>query len=165
MKKIKNLNQAEDALYRIAEIESQMKNFESVRSDVINRANDEFKLSVSGMQAELDELVSHLHDFADEHRDEIIPDGKKSVELSNGTLGYRQNPDSVEVSEKTADLLIDAGFGMMVRIKKEPVKASLKGMSDAELARFEVKRIPGQESFYAKAVEFRRCDSASHQTA
>jgi phage host-nuclease inhibitor protein Gam len=164
VKKIKNLNQAEDALYRIAEIESQMKGFESTKSDAINRANDEFKDSTSGMQEELDELVSRLHDFSDEHRSEIIPDGKKSVELSNGTLGYRQNPDAVEVSERTADLLIGAGLSMMVKVKKEPVKASLKNMSDTELERFEAKRIPGQESFYAKAVEFRR-SSVPHPAA
>lgn len=155
MKKIKNLDQCNEALRRIAEIDLDITSRTVARDDAIIQAKHDCDEACNRMSTERDELIDALHQFSDANRDEIIPAGKKSLDLSNGTIGYRQCPDSIEVSAKTAELLIDAGLEHCVKIKKEPVKAALKNMTEADLARYEAKRIPGQESFFATANEIR----------
>lgn len=153
--KIKNLNAANDALHRLAEIDLELAGHQAARDDIILQAKHNCETECAPLDAERAKIFEALHAYTDEHRDEIIPDGKKSVDLANGTLGYRACPDSIEVSADTAQLLIDAGFAHCVKIKKEPVKAALKGFADDDLSKVQAKRIPGQENFYADANEIR----------
>ena len=44
------------------------------------------------------DLIIAMKDFSDSHRDEVFIDSKKSRDFVNGTIGYRQLPDKVEVT-------------------------------------------------------------------
>lgn len=74
-----------------------------------------------------------------------------AVELINGTIGYRQSPDKVEVSKDTAELLAAAGLDHCVKVSREPVKAALKNMDAEMLERFHARVVPGKETFYVSA--------------
>lgn len=152
MKSIKNIAQIEDALHRIAELERGISAADNNAQKIINKAKAEAENASRNLIAERDELIEKIKDYSDAHRDELYTD-KKSRDFTNGTIGYRQGTDSIEVSEKTAELLEKAGFAHCIRIKKEPVKTALKGFSDEQLSQFGCRRIAGQESFYVKASE------------
>ena len=153
MKELKTINDANKVLGRIAEIDQEVATAEAEKNKAVLAARDEFDRATASIQKEREELLDKLRNYSDSNREDIYPEDKKSLELLNGTMGYRQTPDTIEVSEKTASLLIAAGFGHCVKIKQEPVKAALKGFSDAELAKYKAKRIPGGETFYVKAKE------------
>lgn len=153
MKSIKTIDQIEDALHRIAELERGISEADNKAQEIINKATAEAENTSRSMIAEREELIEKIKAYSDVHREEVYADGKKSREFTNGTIGYRQSPDSIEVSKETAELLEKAGFSHCIKIKKEPVKAALKGFSDEQLAQFGCNRITGQESFYVKASE------------
>ena len=161
MKDLKNLADANKALHRVAEIDQEIATAEAEKNKAVLEAKENFDSATAGLDKEREELIKKLHTFSDDNRDEIYPDGKKSVDLTNGTIGYRQTPDTYEVSPKTAELLIAAGFKNCVKIKQEPIKAALKGFPDSDLAKYKVKRVPGGENFYVKAKEITATSTAA----
>ncbi len=152
---IKNLKQANEALHRIAEIDSSISREESLRTAVIVDADKSFLNKTEGLVDERTKIIDQLKKFSDEHRSEFIPEGKMSADIGNGTLGYRKTPDKVEVCSETAELLEECGFGAMVKVTKEPVKAAVKNLPDDVLAKVKAKKVPGTEQFFAKANEVR----------
>lgn len=162
---VKNLKQANEALHRIAEIECAVSKETALKDSVIADANKSFADRTEKLEAEKVKLVEELRKFSDAHRKEFIPDGKLSADIGSGTLGYRKNPDKIEVSAETAELLEKAGLGAMVKVTKEPVKAALKNLDEAKLKEVKAKRIPGTEQFFAKANEIRLTDSQAEAKA
>lgn len=153
MKAIKNVSQINEVLHRIVELEVGIADADNGAAEIINTAKAEAEAISRPLIEERDALIEQLQSFSSTHREELYVDGKKSADFTNGSIGYRQNPDSIEVSKETAELLEKAGFANCVKIKKEPVKAALKGFSDDDLAKFRATRITGKETFYVKASE------------
>lgn len=150
--KIKKIADMEEALAKIAELDTAIAQVDLIAEEAINKARSEADAASRDLIEERSQLIIAMRTFSDSHREEIF-DGKKSRDFVNGTIGYRQLPDKVEVSEETAQLLCDAGFEHCVKVKKEPVKAALKIFSKDQLEKFQINLIPGEETFYAKASE------------
>lgn len=153
MKQLKNVSQVEDALHRIAELDVGISDAENKALEIINNAKAEAQSASRDLIKEREALIEQIKTYSDNHREELFIDGKKSAALTNGTIGYRKGTDKIEVSEETAELLEKAGFTHCIKIKKEPVKAALKGFSDSDLLKFGATRIKGAESFYIEASE------------
>ena len=149
--KIKNMSHAEDAIRRIAELEAAISAVDAAAAAAVAAAKAKADEDSRELVEERSDLLEALQGYSDSHRDELFQDGKKSVELTNGTIGYRQSPDKVEVSKDTAELLIAAGLGHCVKVSREPVKAALKGMDAEMLEKFHVRIVPGRETFYVNA--------------
>lgn len=151
--KIKNLKDVEETIKVIAQLDAEISAIDNEATKAINAAKEKAAQASVELTAQREKLLENLQNYSDEHRSEIYEEGKKSREFINGTIGYRQNPDKVEVGEDTAELLIQAGFANCVKIKKEPVKAALKNFDAAQRRDFHINLIPGSESFYCKATE------------
>lgn len=151
--KIKNLKDVEETIKVIAQLDAEISAIDNEATKTINAAKEKAAQASVELTAQREKLLENLKDYSDGHRAEIYEDGKKSREFINGTIGYRQNPDKVEVQADTADLLIKAGFENCVKIKKEPVKAALKNFDAAQQKKLHISVIPGSESFYCKATE------------
>lgn len=153
MSKIKNLKDVEETIKVIAQLDAEISAIDNEATKAINAAKEKAATASVELTAEREKLLANLKDYSDEHRSEIYEEGKKSREFINGTIGYRQGTDKVEVAENTAELLIEAGFANCVKVKKEPVKAALKNFDAAQQKKFGISIIPGSESFYCKAAE------------
>ena len=151
--KIKNLKDVEETIKVIAQLDAEISAIDNEATKTINAAKEKAAQASVELTAQREKLLENLKDYSDGHRSEIYEDGKKSREFINGTIGYRQNPDKVEVQADTADLLIKAGFENCVKIKKEPVKAALKNFDAAQQKKLHISVIPGSESFYCKVAE------------
>ena len=151
--KIKNLKDVEETIKAIAQMDAEIAAIDAEAQKAVNAAKEKAMKDSSALTESRAELLERLKEYSDGHRSELYEDGKKSREFINGTIGYRQNPDKVEVSEDTADLLIKAGFSNCVKVKKEPVKAALKNFDAAQQKKFHINLVPGEESFYCKAAE------------
>lgn len=151
--KIKKIADLETALAEIASLDNAINQIDTESAEIINKAKADAETKSRALIEKRADLIIAMKDFSDSHRDEVFIDGKKSRDFVNGTIGYRQLPDKVEVSAETAQLLCDAGFEHCVKVKKEPVKAALKNFSKDQLEKFQINLIPGEETFYAKASE------------
>ena len=151
--KIKSLQDVEETIKCVAQIDAEIRAIDNTATVAVNKANEEAARMSAPLAAEREKLLAALKDYSDANRSKIYEDGKKSRKFINGTIGYHQNPDKVEVSEDTADLLIKAGFQNCVKVKKEPVKAALKNFDAAQQKKFHVSLVPGEETFYCKAAE------------
>lgn len=151
--KIKNLKDVEETIKVIAQLDAEISAIDNEAIKEINAAKEKAAQASVELTAQREKLLENLKNYSDEHRSEIYEEGKKSRDFINGTIGYRQGTDKVEVAEDTAELLIQAGFSNCVKIKKEPVKAALKNFDAAQRKDFHINLIPGSESFYCKAAE------------
>ena len=151
--KIKKIADLETALAEIASLDNAINQIDTESAEIINKAKADAETKSRALIEKRADLIIAMKEFSDSHRDEVFIDGKKSRDFVNGTIGYRQLPDTVEVTEETAQLLCDAGFEHCVKVKKEPVKAALKNFSSEQMQKFQIKLLPGKESFYAKASE------------
>lgn len=151
--KIKNLKDVEETIKCIALLDSEISVIDATATKEINAAKEKATAASLCLTEEREKLLASLKAYSDENRSSIYEDGKKSRDFINGTIGYRQNPDKVEVSADTADLLIKAGYQNCVKIKKEPVKAALKNFDAGQQKKFHINLVPGEESFYCKAAE------------
>lgn len=150
MAKIKNLKNVEEAIKEIAQLDVQLANIDNAATKAIQEAKDKATAESAELAQKREKLLEQLKEYSDDHRSEIYEDGKKSRDFINGSIGYRQNPDKIEVAADTADLLIQAGFANCVKVKKEPVKAALKNFDACQQEKFHISLIPGEESFYCK---------------
>lgn len=151
--KIKNLKDVEETIKCIAQIDAEISAIDNTATIAINKAKEEAAKASEGLAEQREKLLESLKAYSDENRSTLYEEGKKSREFINGTIGYRQNPDKVEVAADTAELLIKAGFKNCVKIKQEPVKAALKNFDAAQQKKFHINLVPGDESFYCKAAE------------
>ncbi|MBQ8708948.1 MAG: host-nuclease inhibitor Gam family protein [Succinivibrionaceae bacterium] len=151
--KIKNLKDVEETIKCIAKIDAEISAIDNDATKAINEARENAAKASAGLSEEREKLIESLKAYSDANRADLYEEGKKSRDFINGTIGYRQNPDKVEVAKDTADLLIAAGFANCVKVKKEPVKAALKNFDAAQQEKFHISFIPGEESFYCKAAE------------
>lgn len=153
MGKIRNLKDVEETIKEIAQLDAELSAIDNEATKAINAAKEKAANDSAGLSEQKEKLLSQLQQYSDENRSTIYEEGKKSREFINGTIGYRQAPDKVEVQADTADLLIKAGFSNCVKIKKEPVKAALKNFDAAQQKKLHISVIPGSETFYCKASE------------
>ncbi|WP_059370012.1 host-nuclease inhibitor Gam family protein [Treponema endosymbiont of Eucomonympha sp.] len=153
MKEIKTIAAAEKALRRIAEIDRDVDRVNGAAMKLVERAKASALLELEGKETERQKLLELLEQFSDSKRAEIYADGKKSLDLANGVIGYRQQPNSIEVSNDTAALLEAAGLSAFVKVEKTPVKSARKNLSAEELAKYGATLKEGKEVFYAKASD------------
>lgn len=151
--KIKKIADMETALAEIASLDNAINLIDTESAEIINKAKADAESRSRALIERRAALIIAMKDFSDSHRKEIFADGKKSRDFTNGTIGYQKKPGKVVVTEETAQLLCDAGFEHCVKVTKEPVKATLKNFSKDQLEKFQISLIPGEEIFYAKALE------------
>lgn len=149
--KVRNMNHVEDAVRRIAELDASIAAVEAAASHAVAAAKAKADEDSRDLVRERSQLLEAVQEYSDSHREELYQEGRKSVELINGTIGYRQSPDKVEVSKDTAELLAAAGLDHCVKVSREPVKAALKNMDAEMLERFHARVVPGKETFYVSA--------------
>lgn len=86
----------------------------------------------------IEELFNGLMAFAAANRGELLPDGKKTVELGTGSMGWRTTPLSVQIvgTEKVLERLKELRLNKFIRIKETIDRAAmLKDREEAESVR------------------------------
>ena len=148
----------EEAAKFLAEIAREQREIETVTNDLneaVRTAQARAIEKTQRCQGRLEALLLGLFIFAEEHRESLTADGKKSVSLPTGTFGWRLAPMSV-VLEKAEEELVEAlesmGLGRFVRVKKTVNKEAMLEEPDAapQVAGVSI----GQgESFFVKPEE------------
>lgn len=86
-------------------------------AEVRESYKDKFKVPVDGGEAELQDvrstIVSAITTYCEEHRDQLLVDGKKSIELTHGKIGWRKGKDEVAELPQTE---AEAAKGVLVYV-------------------------------------------------
>ncbi len=151
--KITTEQEVEKALKEIAKIDLKISDANNNAEEIMQKAKAQAERATQNLAKKKEALIASLKDYSDENRDEVYKDGKKSHDFVNGTIGYRQNPDKIEVAKETAELLEGAGFGHCVKVTKKPILAALKGFSEEQLKKVKAERVAGEENFFVKTSE------------
>lgn len=89
-------------------------------------------------RAKIEEITARLGAFAEYKKAETFKD-RKSLDLTFGTIGYRQST-SISVKKTTVELLKKVGLEGCIRIKEEPDKDALAMLDDESLSQVDAVR-------------------------
>lgn len=147
------------ALDEIATLQVKLRILEAKRDKAIQLARDAHAKDIDAVSAQLKSTLALAEKFAESHRDEILPPGKKSSETALAIYGFRLgNPTLKPLNKRwTWGTILGAVRtrfqGRFIRTKEELDKDALKAqLSDEQLASVGC-RIEQSEDFFIDAKE------------
>lgn len=110
-----------------------------------------YQPKIQDLAARIKEAVQGLQTWAEANKDELTADGKRTVNLGTGEVGWRLNPPKVKVTglPKVLDLLKAKGLYNLIKVKEDLDRVAILKEPDA------VKGVKGleivqEETFWAK---------------
>jgi phage host-nuclease inhibitor protein Gam len=110
-----------------------------------------YQPKIQALAGQVKDLVAGLQTWAEANKDELTSDGKRSINLGTGELGWRLNPPKVKVTGlvKVIEILKAKGLEMLVAVKEDVNKKAvledpgrIKGIKGLEVVQ--------DETFWAK---------------
>jgi phage host-nuclease inhibitor protein Gam len=146
-------NDVDKALLEIAQMELELAKIDAHAEQRINEIKDEAKYSSESILKQIKTLADSIFVFSEYKKNELFGEGKKTIELVFGFIGYRQST-KISVSNKdTLKLIKEFGFDNALRIKEEVNKDELAGWKDEELTLVKAKRITEDHFWYETKKE------------
>lgn len=147
---------ADAALGRIGELQRQLDAINGHLSEEVARQKARCAEAAAPIAEEIRELFEGLHVWAEGARAELLEDGRKSVAMSQGTIGWRLGMPTVKVARGQHDAVVATlgrlGLGDLIRTRQELDKDAV--LRDPDL----VRDVPGLaveqvEQFFAKPLD------------
>ena len=148
---LKTLDDADRALQKLCEIESQLEAIDNSADEEIAKIKERAATEGKLLREQHKAHITAMEAYAAYYREELFRD-RKSLDRPFGTFGYRKAPDSIHVTKETADLLKKQGFDQYLRVKIEPDKEAMLSLSEDTLALVRATR-RSKEDFF---IETRR---------
>ncbi|MEW5763600.1 MAG: host-nuclease inhibitor Gam family protein [Acidobacteriota bacterium] len=117
----------------------------------VAKVTAKYQPKIQLLAAQVKDLVGGLQTWAEANKDELTAQGRRSVNLGTGELGWRLNPPKVRVTGigKVIELLKAKGLEMLVAVKEDINKkailedpSQIKGIKGLEIIQ--------EETFWAK---------------
>jgi phage host-nuclease inhibitor protein Gam len=155
----RNASQAAELLRRIGETERAIAGVEGKLAVKIGRLTAKAREMSDPLKAELAKLDQALEAWAIAHREELLPEGKKSFSLATGELGWKTGRPKVELPDDKKKLeAIIAEIRrrklekLFLRVKTEVDKQGVLKHPDDAKGITGLKIVPGAETFYREAI-------------
>lgn len=136
---VSSVEEADQALARIAEINRQLGNIDANLNRKFDVAKAAATEEAAPLQDERQQLTNGLEAFGESNRADLFPK-QKTLELPHGFMGFRIS-SSISISKKTLELLQAARKTVAIIVKRTVDKDVLKTWSDSDLAEFKAKRV------------------------
>lgn len=147
------------AVDQIATLQVKLRILEAKRDKDIQRARDAHGAAIDEVATQLKATLSLAERYAVDHRDEIVPPGRKSSESALAVFGFRLGNPTLKTLNKrwTWDGVLEAVRsrfnGRFIRTSEAVDKDALKAqLSDEQLAGVGC-RIEQREDFFVEAKE------------
>lgn len=128
-----------NSLRRLAEIEIARQEFEGQMTLEINQIKDRYALEFGLLAKERNAIEADIADFVEANKAEFLKVRSKTLDF--GVVAFRVTKKIVLRNTKAVVAAIKAlGWLQYLRVKEEPDKEALDGLSDTELARIGVTR-------------------------
>lgn len=150
---VDTMDKADWALRTMGRAQAEIDRIETTAAALKARIDERLELVTKGQRNTIAAMEAFLRPWADV--EVAKANGKRSVKLLSGTVGYRQSPASLDVQDEIAAVawLKANGHTDMVRVKEEVQKAPVKKLIETagELPDGVMLR-PGAQHFYAEPV-------------
>jgi len=130
---IKSLEEADFILKEMCDLESRIEEIDNTANEQIARLKETAAKEGKPLRDRYKSCVKAMEAFARYFRGEFFTD-KKSLSRTFGTFGFRKAPDSISVTNETAELLKKHGLEKFIRTKIEPDKEAMLSLDDEILA-------------------------------
>lgn len=134
---IETRQDAENELCDIADLTLERNSAQILLDEEITRARDKYSETLASFNQQIESKSERLREWAELNPDEF-PKGKKSLELTHGTLGFRTGtPKLKTISRKTWAAVLETikriGLNVWIRseesVNKEKIIAEARGAS------------------------------------
>lgn len=137
-RKIKNIDEANDALIDIAHAEMQLEFIDNEANSKILAIKEASVKEGTPLRERIKELSAMLGSFAEYNKDELFTN-KKSVEVAAGVIGYRKSTKII-IRKTTTELLEQLGMHRFLTVKTTANKEAMRELSDDELLKVNATR-------------------------
>lgn len=144
-KKIKNLDEVNDALIDIAQAEMQLAAIDGQATEEIVAAKERAAKSGEPFRARITDLAAMIGRFAEDNREELFKD-RKSLSLTAGQIGFRKST-KISTRKTTLELLKKLGYVQYVRVSEVADKEAMRELSDEQLTQVDAVRKESDEFF------------------
>lgn len=132
---IENREMAESEVCALANLTLERNSVQILLDDAINKLREKYGPTIADYNKDITDKSERLRTWAELNPDEF-PKGKKSIEMSHGTIGFRTGtPKLKTISRKTWDAVLQAIKAMGLRawirteetVNKEQIIADARG--------------------------------------
>lgn len=152
---IKNLLKAEQALQKLAAMESKHRRIHFICRKKIRPRYEKISKILLKIQQKEERLIKEaldlhikLEDFAQKYR-KIWP--KKSLKLTHRTIGFHENV-KVKVSRKTAQFLLDLGYSNYAHIRRDADRERMFKLNEDILYQADAQKSI-EDQFYVSTIK------------
>lgn len=122
---LKSWNEVSSALEAIGAAMAEKAELENSLQPEIDRLTNDLRVQTAPISDRINDLTEKIVSFTEDHLDEFSK--SKSKELPNGKVSVRQTCRvEFEDEQKSAEQLIELGFGHCVKHSFKPIKAAVK---------------------------------------
>lgn len=146
MAQIRTIEQANKALFKIAQLRLEIKQLNTETEKEINFLKENLIRKVEPYQEQIQEIENGLFTFAEFNKN-LLFQQKKSVELDFGLLGYRQST-KISIKKQTLEKLKEKGLFNAIIVKESVNKEILKDFDNELLKEVLAKRIIEDKFWY-----------------
>jgi phage host-nuclease inhibitor protein Gam len=148
---IENKDQADATLAALAELEDWVGGREILAREEIRETEAQMVADTASARAEIAERAGMLEAWAKANKAEIFPEGRKSLELTRGIIGFRIPKSKIKlmlaienvIAKLKARKLFDC-----IRLTEEPDLLQLANYDDEQLEAVGLKRTKPKDKFF-----------------
>lgn len=149
--RIETADQADHQLAAIADLRDFVAAQEILARDKISSIEAALVKDAAPARAQITEFEEMIEAWAKANRAEIFPEGKKSLELTRGTIGFRLPKGKIKLVlavENIVARLKAKKFFECIRLTEEPDLLQLVNYDDAQLEELGLKRTHPKDKFF-----------------
>lgn len=158
-----DLAAVDQALYGIAIEQIALRRIEADAEEQVQAIRKEAAARAESHQTTIKMIETAVRNYAETHKAEILPKGKKTVELNFGVIGFRLST-KIGIKAATLGLLKKLGFVDGIRIKEEVNKEILSEWTEDKLLLVDAKR-KREDVFYYEVKDVEILDPKAGQAA
>jgi len=149
---IENLEGVDGALLEIAKLQIGIDEINLDAERQIQAIREKAQAKAREMTERLQILGESIFAYTELNKTKILDEGKKTIELQFGYIGYRKST-RVSISKSTLELLKQMGFNEAIRIKEEVNKEVMMDWDDGKLSAVKAKKISEDTFWYETKKE------------
>ena len=145
--------QASEKLAAIAKKQRLSDKLNAELNEKITALKTKFDKKLLPLNDQLNDLQSDLKQFAEEHKDDLLEAGKKSIKLASGELGWSAGKDKLVINAKLAlPAIKSADYHRFIVLKETIDKAALTKELEIAESIEGVEVVPASDNFWAKPL-------------
>jgi phage host-nuclease inhibitor protein Gam len=159
---IKDLKEADNALLQLASNTRALQRLQGDLNKRIDKLKAQFEQDSRQLVASSEALGNGLHAYAEHNKAELFVK-RRSVELTFGTIGYRESSEVKPVPkstwEKVLAALVRGNYDQAIRVKAEVDKEALRTFSAKELSEVGARMVT-KDTFWFELKQEQLVDAA-----